>query len=216
MMTQHRVWLPVMVFVVCAVPVVAAGPTVISLGGEVGLPGSPAGMRPDIAVDSKDQPHIFADINGNPGMVRWHRIGNSWQSGFNTYTNNTPQWYNPRVEINQNNQLWVSGVRWWSEAMRVMVFNTVDANPTLANSFKTTGGYNGLPVGNLSLDPTSMNEATVYAGNGCFYERYRLNGTNIQSIAKGTINAGLGGEKNFYWMSKAAKVQHAKSGLKRV
>lgn len=191
-------------------------PTITGVSIEEILPGGAPGVRSHIAVDTRGQPHVFADILSNRGMRRWHRINGVWQHGYNSYPNQTAQWYNPHVEINTNNQLWVSGVRWWSEAMRVMVFNNVSVSPTLVTSFPTKGGYDGLPVGNVSINIYTNNVATVYGGNGGFYERYQLSGSIVSPVSKGSLNAGAGGEKNFYWVSRAPAYPHSITGTRRV
>jgi len=186
-----------------------AVPFIVNVGAEESLPG-PGGRLPHIATDMKNQPHVVADEGGAGRIYTYHKILGIWQWAQYDFPGGSAQAYNPHIEINEFNQAWISCVRWYSEAMRVVLLGNVDSNPQELGRFPTTGGMppGSLPVSNLSIDPKRFGYAVVYGGNGGFFDEVSWGGANFTSFGTGSINVGPGGEKNYFWVSRAGNVQH--------
>lgn len=189
------------------------------------------GRLPTIQVDDKDQPHIVTDINGECAFNWYSKIGGAsgWtpmiadsgrQNGYKLswYGNISPQFYNPHLEIRDNGVGVLSGVMWDQKGMGVVIIKNITTAPEWSDYFDYTQLSNDglLPVGNISLDPNKKNEIVTYFGNGGRYSQIYLNaaqnGRNEFYWHNGTGNSmggGLqGGEKNYFWVSKAGDVWH--------
>ena len=163
-----------------------------------------------IATDSKNQPHIIADVGGTSVNYFYDKIGNKWSEITFNSGGESPQAYNPHIEINEDDQAWYSVVKWYSHGMGMMLRENMAKSPTQVLMYsRTTGGMgNGkLPCSNLSIDVKSKNKCIVYGGNGGLWERYNWTGSNFQSLSTGTIDVGQGGEKNYFHISRAKYVK---------
>lgn len=193
---------------VWVLPLFGKTPEILDVGAEE-LVGT-VGRLMHIATDSKNQPHVIADVGGSNQSYFYDKVGNSWNvyifdSGGDSY-----QSYNPHIEINNNDQAWYSVVKWWSHGMGMMIRENMATAPTAVLKYtKTSGGTGGLPVSNLSLDINSNNRCVVYGGNGGWYEKVIWNGSSYQSGGIGTLDTGRGGEKNYFWISRAGDYPHA-------
>jgi len=183
-------------------------PEIKSIGAEEYL--GPVGRLPHIATDSKNQPHIIVDIGGSSLNYFYNKIGTTWTT--TAYNSGGSQSYNPHIEINDNDQAWMSVVKWYPQGMGMFVYDNMSTAPTFRKYSGTTGGTGGLPVSNLSIDPTVNNRAVVYGGNGGWFEKVLWNGASFQSEGTGTLDTGSGGEKNYFWVSRAGNVQHGRGG----
>ena len=198
-----------MVGLLTASAVFGASPQILDVGAQEIIPGG-TGRLPHIATDTANQPHIVTDMGGSSINYFYHKIGASWSSS--SFNSGGSQSYNPRIEINNNNQAWVSIVKWWPQGMGMFVMANMSTAPTILKYSGTTGGTGGLPVSNLSLDPTVNNKAVVYGGNGGWFEKVGWNGAAFVGEGVGTLDTGSGGEKNFFHVSRAGNVQHGGGG----
>jgi len=186
---------------------VLAVPQVVNLGTEEDVPGGD-GRLPSIAVDTYNQPHIVMDVGGTPLNYFFDKLPTGWNVW--TYNSGGSQSYNPHIEINDFNQAWVSVVKWWPQGMGMFLIDNVGVTPTLLKYSGTKGGTGGLPISNLSLDPSKNNESVVYGGNGGNWEKVYWNGTAFASGGTGSMGSSLsGGEKNYFWLSRAGDFAHA-------
>jgi len=185
---------------------VSAAPSVLSLGTEEDVTG-PDGRLPYIAADSKNQPHIVMDVGGSGLVYYYDKVGSTW--AFSSFNPGGSQFYNPHIEINDGDQAWISGAMWWPQGMGVIVRNNMATAPTHVAYTGTKAGTSSLPISNLSLDPETYNESVVYAGNGGYWEIIKWTGTAFASGGKGSLWTGSGGEKNYFWISRADSFLHA-------
>jgi hypothetical protein len=168
------------------------------------------GRLPHIATDSKSQPHIIVDLPGSSVNYFYDKIGSSWLTS--SYNSGGSQSFNPHIEINDNDQAWMSIVKWYPQGMGMFVRDNMSTAPVIRKYSGTTGGTGGLPVSNLSIDPTINNKAVVYGGNGGKFDKVAWNGSSFYSEGTGTLDTGSGGEKNYFWVSRAGNVQHGRGG----
>jgi len=183
-------------------------PEIINVGAEefVGGPG----RLPHIATDSKSQPHIVVDIGGSSLNYFYSKVGTTWAAS--AYNSGGSQSYNPHIEINDRDQAWVSVVKWYPQGMGMFLYENMSTAPTFRKYSGTTGGTGGLPVSNLSIDPTVPNACVVYGGNGGWFDKVGWNGSSFFSQGVGTLDTGSGGEKNYFWISRAGNFQHGTGG----
>lgn len=190
-------------------------PKIHTVGVEESVP-TGIGRLMHIATDSLNQPHIVSDVGGQSINYFYDKIGSTWLVSSYNSGGSSSQSYNPRIEINNSDQAWISVVKWWQDGMGMMVRNTMATTPSAVVKYSaTTGGAGGLPVSNLSLDPTTENRSVVYGGNGGHYEKVLWNaGANsFQSEGTGSLDTGPGGEKNFFHVSRAGNFQHGGNGF---
>ena len=162
-----------------------------------------------IATDSKNQPHIIADIGGSNLNYFYDRVNGTWRSYRFDSGGESHQAYNPHIEINSSDQAWYSVVKGYSHGMGVMHRNNMATAPAgILRYSATSGGMGGLPVSNLGIDINSNNRCIVYGGNGGWYDKVLWNGYSYQSEGAGTLSVGPGGEKNYFWVSRAGNVSH--------
>ncbi|MBU0679247.1 MAG: VCBS repeat-containing protein [Verrucomicrobia bacterium] len=185
---------------------VLAQPHIVSVGPEEYLGAN--GRLPHIATDSKDQPHVVVDIGGSTVNYFYDKIGGSWQTSSYNSGGQSAQAYNPHIEINEFDQAWISVVKWYSHGMGMMLRENMATSPVFRKYSATTGGAGGLPVSNLSIDPTINNQSVVYGGNGGYWEKVGWNGSAFYSLGTGNMGTGSGGEKNYFWISKAGDFNH--------
>ncbi len=188
-------------------------PTIFRVGDEEDV--GALGRLTHIATDSARQPHIVTDIGGSAVNYFYNKNGGSWTSS--SYNSGGSQSYNPHIEINDNNQAWVSVVKWYPQGMGMFVIDNMNTTPVVRKYSGTTGGTGGLPVSNLSIDPTVNNKAVVYGGNGGRFEKVLWNAGANEFAADGdpsvgTLDTGSGGEKNYFHISRAGNFQHGGGG----
>ncbi len=184
-----------------------ATPEILEIGPEESAGG--VGRLVNIATDSKNQPHIITDVGGSNLSYFYDKIGANWHPYKFDSGGESHQSYNPHIEINKYNQAWYSVVKWWSHGMGMMIRNNMSTAPSGVLKYTaTSGGTGGLPVSNLSLDINSNNRCVVYGGNGGWYEKVNWNGSSYTSGGKGTLDTGRGGEKNYFWISRAGNFLH--------
>jgi len=175
----------------------------------------PAGRLSTIACDRLNQPHIAAD--GGASLFFYDRIGGGWVTGptVNMRNYGAGQFYNPHMEIDNNDVAWVSGicVKFFGVATR----KNMSTAPGAAVVDKEYLHPRSWDTGNLSVD-LFVNE-TVGWGAGGWWNRWVFNDAasdRARRIDSGNMYCGVGGEANSLWVSKAAPVQHARTGLHSV
>lgn len=200
-----------------------ASPKIVDFGTEEYV-GS-GGRLPTIATDSKNQPHIVMDVGGTASFLWYSKIGTGgWVKKFEGLPagipgNGSPQFYNPHLEITPDDIGMLSGVMWHPYGMGFALINDISSpNASISDSWTKNGGGGGmLPIGNLSFDPGKPNELVAYYGNGGQWkvEPFTDNGvrTTAADETSGALSSSLqGGEKNYFWISKAGNVQHPNTG----
>ena len=161
--------------------------------------------RMSIAVDGRGQPHIVCDSGGEPVNYFFDRIDNDWIPSRYDSGGSTQQSYNPYIRINDKNQMFISIVKWYSDGMGLMARLDAAFEPTDVIAYMPTQGgmpAGSLPVGLCDIEPGTENEVIVYAGNGGFWEQYKLEGQRLIPIASGMLSCGRGGEKNGFDIAK--------------
>lgn len=197
---------------------VFAAPQITTIGAEETL--GESGRLPTIATDKLNQPHVAADVSGQCRFLYFAKIGGGWRNlspeGLFRADNQSPQFYNPHLEINANDVGVLSGVMWYQHGMGFQLFSNMSTNPQLGASatFREryietgNGGYNQklLPIGNISMDPKQTDRFVAYYGNGGLYSVEGINASGQFTgtiTAKGSVGGALqGGEKNYFWISK--------------
>ena len=185
-------------------------PRVLGVGAEETLPLT--GRLPAIAVDTQDQPHIVAD--GGVGAYFFHRIGAAapWVAGsVNIGSLGYRQYYNPHVEIDAANRMWVSGVL--VSGIGVFVRENVSTSPTgpFFSDQRIQGAWD---IGNLSIDPARPGEMVAMSSNGR-WRSFAYNAgaaSRLSSLSSGTMSAGGDGEKKSFWISKGEATAHPGQG----
>lgn len=183
-------------------------PKITKIGAEENV-GS-VGRLVDIATDSQSQPHIIADVGGSNRSYFYDKIGSRWLTPYYFDSGGqSGQSYNPHIEINKRNQAWYSVVKWYSQGMGLMFRNNMATSPTKVIKYtSTTGGAGGLPVSNLGIDPDSYNRCVAYGGNGGWYDKVVWNGSSFASEGIGSLGVLKGGEKNYFYISRAGNFAH--------
>ncbi len=202
-----------LVGILAAPAVFGASPEILNVGTEEYVGAN--GRLPHIAADTQNQPHIVVDMAGSSVNYFYNKNRGSW--GGTSYNSGGSQSFNPHIEINDNDQAWVSVVKWYPQGMGMFLIDNMSTTPVIRKYSGTTGGTGGLPVSNLSLDPTINNKAVVYGGNGGWFEKVLWTGTTfgpdgIPPNHIGTLDTGSGGEKNFFHVSRAGNFQHGSGG----
>ncbi|HMP89149.1 MAG TPA: VCBS repeat-containing protein [Kiritimatiellia bacterium] len=171
------------------------------------------GRLPTIAADSSRQPHVVAD--GGSMIYLYDKIGGQWRSLAKNEATMTGsgQYYNPHIEIDSNDRAWVTGVLWGNNSFGLGLICRTDIS-TNPSDFSAMNRVRLAPVwdmGNLSFDPTRPNEVVVSSSDGR-WRKYTYDATQpsrSRALDSGQMNAGQGGEKNAFWISKAGAVRHA-------
>ena len=86
-------------------------PAISSIGAEKTV-GS-TGRLADIDVDSNNRPHIACDVWGSGYVYFYDKVDDSdtWLTAY--YNSGGSQFFNPHIEINKDDQAWISGVMWY-------------------------------------------------------------------------------------------------------
>jgi hypothetical protein len=197
------------VFFVLSAAAFAVAPSIINIGDEVGPLGP--GRLPAIAVDSRMQPHIVTD--GGSFMHMYSHVGGSWRSLSKNVRNlvNSPQFYNPHIEIDSLDRAWISGTTWQpAGGVGIVVRTNVSTDPSDFDSMALSRAGARFPVGLLSIDPAFPDEG-IAMGTAGGWQRvfYDANGAGSVRLAdSGRLPVGASGEKIAFWISKAGSVQH--------
>ncbi len=174
-------------------------PTINSIGPEEYV--SSMGMeRPSVAADSKGQPHFVCDAGGNANFMKFDKVNGRWSGGiFATGSRggryNASRLYIGQIEIDGKDRAWISckfGVKEFGSMMGqgVWCFRNVATMPYPPEQFfRSVNVYKGM--GCVSTDAKYPDEGVVMGTFGN-WEKLNLNG---QTIGRGSINAGHGGEK---------------------
>lgn len=194
---------------------VQAAPTVVNTGAAVLTVTGAGGVRSSIAVDSAATPHVvtteapgnnfyFSDlVNGSFSTVKYD----------SSALFNSPQFGSPHMEIDANDTAWISATFWYPNmGIGITVRPNIKSKPGAWPSFNSEDIWGGgtYDVANLSLDPSALGKCYFGSHRGV-WEEYTFNASayNIYESANGTVNDGAGGEKAYFWISKAGSVQHA-------
>lgn len=198
----------------------AETPRILTIGPEEALP-TGAGRLSDIAVDSKDQPHIVCD--GGNMVYFYDKIGGSWKASSLSMSavSGSRQYYNPAIEIVQDTPgagdvAWYSGILFGSLSSgvgigvitRPNIEATVSA-PYFNRKRIVPGSWD---TGVLSTDPVT-HEGTAWVSGG-YWQTYSYdpgsNGSKLEN--SGRLFIGIGGEANSIYISKAGAVKHGPVG----
>jgi hypothetical protein len=186
----------------------AQAPNLLSISEEEQVGG---GRLPTIAADRLGQPHIVAD--GGTMIYLYDRIDGSWRSLVKNARSlvNAPQFYNPHIEIDSEDRMWISGVTWApAGGVGVILRENASTNPTDFGRFPLSRAGAKYPVGLLSIDPAYPDEAIVTGTAGgwqrAIYDPSRAE--KVRLADTGTLPVGAGGEKTAFWISKAGSVPH--------
>ena len=156
--------------------------------------------HPDVAADSKGQPHMVADFGVGNSLMKFHRVKGRWDGGvFATGSRggryDASRLYIGQIEIDGKDRAWISckmGVKEYGDmyGQGVWLFRDVDTNlrPT-EQFFRFVSVYKGM--GLVSTDAKYDDEGVVL---GTFGNWEKLNASG-QTLGRGSINAGHGGEK---------------------
>lgn len=182
-----------------------AVPSIVSISPPEDI-GGLGGRLPSIAVDSRDQPHVALDVGGVGDVIFWDKINGVWSGA--RYSTPGAQWYNPHIEINNDNQAWISGVLWYPYGSGIITRENVDSNPVISG-YMTRDHKGWLPISNSSLHPSWKSHGVMNWTRGD-WELLRLTantanpaGARFDVQAAGNVGAMLGGEKHYMWVSKA-------------
>jgi len=173
------------------------------------------GRIPTIATDTMNMPHIASDVGGQGKVLLFNKQGNTWSGS--SYNTGGSQFYNPRMEINEFNQAWISGVKWWPDANGLIYIKDIASDPSVTNYVRSAkGGHCCLPIGLISIDPLKKDECIFWAGNGGYFERFGLSGDSLVSSGTGYMESGQGGEVSSFAISKNGNVLHQNGEQKAV
>lgn len=202
--TEHRLFVAMGLMVASSLS--WGGPLIDSIGEEKTV--GTSGRHLHIATDAQDKPHIVADVGGSSltYMYDGDPTGDSWQTS--THNSGLSHSSNPHIEINQSDQAWISIVNSWPGTMGIILRENMSTIPVIRRYSNRTGGSGGQPASNLSLDPATVDRCVAYEGNGGYYDKVLWNGSGFQSEGSGSLDTGAGGDKNYFWISRAGNIVH--------
>jgi len=209
-MTNKSLLLAIFLFALLAsaAPLLAAIPEILEIGAEEALP-TGEGRLSSIACDSKGQPHIVCD--GGNFAYFYDKINGVWRNqAFNVWQNcYWRQFYNPRLEIDQTDRAWASGIT--VGAIGVINRGTVATAPGYMAFSRWYVNVNSWDTGNLSVD-LPLGRVTAYSSQGYWQtRRYIDNPANGDTLwlEAGQMYCGVGGEANTIHISRAGLLPHA-------
>lgn len=177
--------------------------------------GSGQGRAPAIAVDSRNQPHVVADIQGQ-GRAYFHdSINGNWQSS--SFEVAASQFYNVKIEINNDDQAWISGVLWAGthKGAGLLVRNSMASAPTAVLSYYHDNFGGWYPISDVSLNPRWQNKAVMNWTRGQ-YETMNFTGGSIRPSGDVTPQSLAGGEGHELFVSKGDDFRHPDGSVKPV
>jgi hypothetical protein len=174
-------------------------PVITSIGPEEFVD-APYMEHPSVATDSRNQPHMVADSGLGFSMMKYHRVNGRWTGG--NFANgvrgsryDASRLYIGQIEIDARDRAWVScktGIKEYGSmhGQAVWLFDDVATDPTPREAFfRFVSVYKGM--GLVSTDAKYPGQGVVL---GTFGNWEMLN-TAGDTLGKGSINAGHGGEK---------------------
>jgi hypothetical protein len=184
-----------------AITGLAQVPTINSIGAEEYV-SSQYMERPSVAADSKGQPHVVCDAGGaaSPSLMKFHKVNGRWSGGvFATGTRggryDAGRLYIGQIEIDGKDRAWIScklGIKEFGTmyGQGLWLFSNVATQPNPPESFfRFVCVYKGMGV--VTTDAKYPDEGVVM---GTFGNWEKVNAAG-QSLGRGSINAGHGGEK---------------------
>ena len=180
-------------------------PVIKSIGSEETC-GTGAGRYPCVAVDTEYNPHVCADISSQPIVYFHDYINGAWRSDSKNFGVGA-QYYNTKMEINDQNQAWISGVMWYPKGAGLVVRNNVNTDPTIvAVDYNNTSSW--LPIADVSLNPRWTNEAVWNLTRG-YWEKVTPTGQGgLALVESGDVGPIGGGEGHEMWVSKGDDFPH--------
>lgn len=195
---------------------IQAAPTVTDTGASVLQIAGAGGVRGSVAVDSAATPHVVtSDAPGN--NFYFCDLINGAFSTKNYDSSalfNSPQFGSPHIEIDAADTAWISSTFWYPNmGIGITVRPDVKNNPGKTPSFNSEDIWDGntYDVANHSLDPAALGK-TYFGSHRGVWEEYTFNASSysIYQSANGSVNDGAGGEKAYFWISKAGSVTDQK------
>ena len=185
---------------VLAVLVLAVTVQAITIGPETKLG---PGRLSSIWLDKLGQPHVACD--GGTWLYLYDKIGDTWNNNSTNFgLVGASQFYNPHNEIDWTNDTqWISGCVFGTQiGAGTVVRKRVSSNPSKCGY--TVRKFQGAwEQGNLSLNWKEQGRAVWYSASGKWIKLQNGAGTSTSVIEGGQMFAGLGGEKNVFWISKS-------------
>ena len=192
-----------------------AAPTVTDTGAAVISINGTSGLRSSIATDSSATPHVVISDAPAKNFYFCDLIGGGFsvKAYDSSAIFNSPQFGSPHIEIDTADTAWISATFWYPNmGIGICVRPNVKGNPGAAPSFNSEDIWDGntYDVANLSLDPAAGGKCYFGSHRGV-WEEYTFNPSAyaIYQSANGSVNDGAGGEKAYFWISKAGSVTHA-------
>ncbi len=158
--------------------------------------------RPSVATDSKGQPHFSCDAGGptSRSLLKFHRVNGKWSggvfaTGYPGGRYNAGRLYVSQMEIDGKDRAWISckfGIKEFGNmfGQGLWLFNNVSTRPRPPEQFfRFVCVYKGMGV--VTTDSKYVDEG-VMMGTFGNWEKISASG---KTLAKGSINAGHGGEK---------------------
>jgi hypothetical protein len=167
----------------------------IEVGKIEDLPGN-GGRYAYMVLDKRGQPHIVADEFGSGQYYTWHRVDNEWK--YIHHQINASQYYNPQMSIDTRDRIWITGTTWYPHGTGITIIEKASKEPKLLHFEFNTGGFSGLPVGNIG---TIEDKGIIYSGNGGHFGIMRFENGRLIRESGGNIAIGRGGEKNYFDVS---------------
>jgi hypothetical protein len=156
--------------------------------------------RPSISTDSLGQPHVVCDAGCNTRFMKFHKVNGVWNGGIFAVGSLTGRYqasrlYVGQIEIDSRDRAWISckfGIKEFGSmyGQGVWLFKNVATNPDpVEQFFRFVCVYKGMGV--VTTDVKYPDEGVVMGTFGN-WEKVSASG---QSLGRGSINAGHGGEK---------------------
>jgi hypothetical protein len=158
--------------------------------------------RPSVATDSKGQPHFVCDVGGPTSrtLLKFHRVNGEWSGG--PFATGVPggrydagRLYISQMEIDSKDRAWIScklGIKEFGSmyGQGLWLFSNVANRPMPPEQFfRFVVVYKGMGV--VTTDAKYPDEGVVM---GTFGNWEKVSDTG-QTLGRGSINAGHGGEK---------------------
>lgn len=190
---------PAILVLASAGPAAAQMPSIASISPEETVSSSYM-EHPAIAADSKGQPHAVADFGVGNNFMKFHRVNNRWSGGIFATGQRGSRYdasrlYIGQIEVDARDRAWISckfGVKEYGtqHGQGVWLFLNVARNPAPAEKFyRFVSVYKGM--GLVSTDAKYPDQGVVL---GTFGNWEKLDDSGNR-LARGSLNAGLGGEK---------------------
>jgi len=174
-------------------------PALVSLGEEEPISDVYA-ERPSVSTDSLRQPHVVADNGGRTPFMKFHRVNGAWSGGVFAVGSpggryDASRLYIGQIEIDPLDRAWISckmGTKEFGTMLGqgVWLFRDVATDPNPAEVFfRYVVVYKGM--GMVATDSKYPNQGVVLGTFG----NYLILNDRGESLQRGSLNAGQGGEK---------------------